>query len=143
MKTAVMNTPKRLLAALALAALASCSSARPYAALPIEGDAERVANVVVTDSDLRDRLRVGRAGVSRVEASGQLKVVVPIRNVSSKALQLRVQTSFLDQERRPIGDETNHQVEVLSPGATVNFSVMSATRQARDWTMRLLPNTRS
>jgi len=97
----------------------------------------------VTDRDLRERVRVGRAGVTRVEGSGQLKVVVPIRNVWEETLQLRVQTSFLDAERRPLGDDTNQQVEILSPGATRNFVVTSTTSDARDWTMRLLPNSRS
>ena len=138
-----MNISNKSLLSVACALLAACSGARPYAALPIEDDAELVANVVVTDRDLRERVRVGRAGVTRVEGSGQLKVVVPIRNVWEETLQLRVQTSFLDAERRPLGDDTNQQVEVLSPGATRNFVVTSSTSDARDWTMRLLPNSRS
>ena len=138
-----MNPCKNhLLPLLALFGLAACSGARPYAALPIEGDPELVSNVVVRDPDLYDAIRVGRAGVERVAGSNQLKVAVPIRNISDGTVQVRVQTSFLDLAKQPIGDETNQQVQILSPGATVTHTAMSATAAARDWTMRIFPNSR-
>ena len=120
--------------------LTACGGVRPYAALAIEADAEQVSNVVVTDADLYDVIRVGRAGVERVAASDQLKVMVPIRNISGRTLQIRVQTSFLNLQKQPIGDDTNQQVQILSPGMTVTHTVMSGTTAARDWTMRIIPN---
>ncbi|MEC7725985.1 MAG: hypothetical protein VYD05_10760 [Planctomycetota bacterium] len=138
-----MNSRKNhLMSLLALSGLAACSGAPPYAALPIEDDPELVSNVVVSDPDLYDAIRVGRAGVERVAGSNQLKVAVPIRNISDGTVQVRVQTSFLDLAKQPIGDETNQQVQILSPGATVTHTAMSATAAARDWTMRIFPNSR-
>ena len=55
-----------------MVALAACGGARPYAALPIEDDAELVSNVVISDPDLYDAIRVGRSGVERVPGSDQL-----------------------------------------------------------------------
>ena len=66
--------------------------------------------------------------------------MVPIRNISSRTLQIRVQTSFLNLQKQPIGDDTNQQVQILSPGMTVTHTVMSGTTAARDWTMRIIPN---
>lgn len=136
-----MTSSPRIVCLLALLACSACS-ARPYAALPIQGDAEEVANVVVSSGDLYRAIRVGRAGVERIASSDQLKVMVPIRNISGSTLQVRVQTSFLDLERQPIGDETNQQVQILSPGATVTHTAISSTKAARDWTMRIFPNSR-
>ena len=135
-----MNCPLKLLSLTALTVFAACGGTRPYAARPIEDDAEMVSNVVITDPDLHDALRVGRAGVERVESSDQLKVMVPIRNISDGTLQIRVQTSFLDLQRQPIGDDTNQQVQILSPGMTVTHTALSVKPEARDWTMRIIPN---
>ena len=120
--------------------LASCKSVAPYAALPIDNDAEQEVYVVVTSAKLRRGLRVGRAGVRRIEGSNQLKVIVPIRNISKSHLQVRIQVSFLDLEKGPIGDDTNAQVAILGPGKTHNHSVTSSTSEARDWIMRIVPN---
>ena len=137
-----MNPFSKLICLSGLLAFASCGGARPYAALSIEDDAEMVSNVVVSNGGLYDAIRVGRAGVQRIPTSDQLKVMVPIRNISNSTLQVRVQTSFLDLERQPIGDETNQQVQILSPGATVTHTAISSTTAARDWTMRIFPNSR-
>lgn len=120
--------------------LAACGSTAPYAAIPIENDVEAITNVVVSDSDLRDVIRVGRAGVERVKETDQLKVMVPIRNIGESRVQIRVQVSFLDLQKQPIGDDTNQQVQIISPGMTVNHSVTSTKSQARDWVMRIVPN---
>lgn len=120
--------------------LASCSSVAPYAALPIEDDAEQVSNVVVTAAQLRRGLRVGRPGVRRIEGSNQLKVIVPIRNISKKQLQVLIQVDFLDLEKAPIGDTTNYQVQIIGPGETINHSATSTKSEARDWVMRIIPN---
>lgn len=139
----VMKSPRNhMLCFAALFALAACGGARPYAALPIEDDAELVSNVVISDPDLYDAIRVGRSGVERVPGSDQLKVMVPLRNISDGTVQVRVHTSFLDLAKQPIGDETNQQVQILSPGMTITHTAMSATAAARDWTMRVLPNSR-
>ncbi len=48
-----------------------------------------------------------------------------------------MQTGFLDGRKVPIGYETNQQVKVISPGATVLCEVISKKDTAQDWTMRL------
>jgi len=137
-----MNAPLKLASLSALTLFAACGSHKPYAALPIENDAEMVSNVVITNADLYDAIRVGKAGVERVEASNQLKVMVPIRNISDYEQQIRVQVSFLNLQKQPIGDDTNEQVKVLSPGMTYTHVAMSSKTEARDWTMRIIPNSR-
>ena len=134
---------KKLLSLTCLATilcLSACSSTAPYAALSYENDAEATSNVVVTNSDLRAIIRVGRAGVQRIEGTNQLKVIVPIRNISDREQQVRVQVSFLNLEKLPIGDDTNAQVQIIGPGATISHSVTSTMPEARDWVMRIVPN---
>ena len=126
----------------ALVFLSSCETYAPYAARPIENDAELVSNVVITDAELNEMIRIGVASVRRVETTNQLKVIVPIRNIGFETLQVRVQVSFLDLQRRPTGDDTNAQVVIIAPGMTDNFSVTSRGREAMDWTMRIMPNSR-
>lgn len=134
-----MSTRRTLSPVLALVALAACASP-PYAALSIEADAELESNVVVADGELRDVVRVGRFGVERVAGTNQLKVVVPLRNVDDETIQVLVQTSFLDGQKRPIGDDTNQQVKILGPGMTTMVVVTSKLDTAQDWTMRLAWN---
>lgn len=117
--------------------LAACGSAPPYVARPIEDDAELVSNVVVTDGELNDVVRVGNAGVERVDGTNQLRVVVPIRNIDDEPIQILVQTSFLNLQKQPIGDDTNQQVKIVPPGSTVAHTAISKTADARDWTMRI------
>ena len=99
-----------------------------------------MTNVVVTNADLREIIRVGRAGVQRIEGTNQLKVIVPIRNISEREQQVRIQVSFLNLEKQPIGDDTNAQVQIIGPGATISHSVTSKLAEARDWVMRIVPN---
>ncbi len=134
-----MPTRRNLSPVLALVALAACA-APPYAALSIEADAELESNVVVADAELRDVVRVGRFGVERVAGTNQLKVVVPVRNIDDEPIQVLVQTSFLDGQKRPIGDDTNQQVKILGPGMTTMVVVTSKMETAQDWTMRLAWN---
>lgn len=112
----------------------------PYPGQAIEDDAEQATNVVVSSTRLHRDLRFGRASVKRVEGTNQLKVIVPIRNVGDDGLQVRVQVSFTDLEKLPIGDETNFQVALIGAGETYSHSVTSATSQARDWILRVVPN---
>ncbi len=134
-----MTTRRNLPPLLALAALAACASP-PYAALSIEADAELESNVVVADAELHDVVRVGRFGVERVPGTNQLKVVVPVRNIDDEQIQVLVQTSFLDGQKRPLGDDTNQQVKILGPGMTATIVVISKLESAQDWTMRLAWN---
>ena len=126
----------RFLSVLPFALLAACASP-PYAALSVEDDAELESNVVVADGALYDVVRVGRVGVERVAGSNQLKVVVPVRNIDDEPIQVLVQTSFLDGQKRPIGDDTNQQVKILGPGMTATVVVLSKLEAAQDWTMRI------
>lgn len=116
---------------------AGCAGAPPYAALPIEDDAEAISNVVVADRALRDVIRTGRHGVERVPGTNQLKVMVPLRNISDRTIQVLVQVSFLDGRKNPIGDDTNQQVKLIGPGSTLPVIVISKQDLAQDWTMRV------
>jgi hypothetical protein len=62
---------------------------------------------------------------------------VPLRNIDDEPIQVLVQTSFLDGQKRPIGDDTNQQVKILGPGTTATVVVLSKQEAAQDWTMRL------
>jgi hypothetical protein len=126
-----------LLSASLLALLLAGCSAPPYAALPIEDDAELTSNVVVADDDLYDVVRVGRPKVERVPGTDQLKVVVPVRNIDDERIQVLLQISFLDNDRAPIGDDTNKRVQLIGPGATENFMAISKRADAKDWVLRI------
>ncbi len=125
------------LAAISLPFVACGSAPPPYAALAIEDDAEMTSNVVVTDQALHDVVRVGRARVERVPGTNQLSVTVPIRNLDDRQIQILAQMSFLDRERAPIGDDTNRQVQLVSPGDTITFKAVSKGDAADDWLLRL------
>jgi hypothetical protein len=127
----------RSLALFSFALAAACSGAPPYAALPIENDAELTSNVVVADDELYDVIRVGRAGVSRVPGTNQLKVVVPIRNIDDESVQILAQVSFLDAQRNPVLDETNQQVVLIGPGSTITHVALSKHAEAADWVLRI------
>jgi hypothetical protein len=122
---------------LLLFALAACSSGPPYVVQSFEEDPEERFNVVVTDAELYDVVRVGRAAADRVPGSNQMKVMVPIRNIDDEPIEIMVQVSFLDSGRAPIGDDTNRQYKMLAPGATVPLVFVSKQETARDWTMRI------
>jgi hypothetical protein len=126
-----------LLSASLLALLLAGCSAPPYAALPIEDDAELTSNVVVADDDLYDVVRVGRPKVERVPGTDQLKVVVPVRNIDDERIQVLLQISFLDNDRAPIGDDTNKRVQLIGPGATENFMAISKRADTKDWVLRI------
>lgn len=129
--------PRLPFSGLLLFAFAACSSAPPYAAQPIEDDAEMTSNVVVADDELWDVVRIGRHGVERVPGTNQLKVMVPIRNIDDEPIQILVQVSFLDGKKMPIGDDTNQQVKLIGPGSTMPVTIISKLDTAQDWTMRL------
>ncbi len=118
-------------------ALGACSGAPPYAAKAIEDDAEATSNVVVTDGNLHDVIRVGQAFVERVEGTNQLRVTVPIRNIDDKTIQILAQMSFQNGRKQPIGDDTNRQIKILAPGDTITYVAISKQAEAADWTLRL------
>ncbi len=119
----------------ALALLAACSI-RPYAAYAIENDAELISNVVVADGSLQSVVRAGKALVARTP-QGQLRVVVPVRNIDDEPIQVLAQMSFQDDQHQPIGDTTNRQVAIIPAGSTVDTVWISRSQQAADWTLRL------
>ena len=135
-----MKSLLQLLSLMVLLILPACGSGAPYAAIPIDSEREMVTNVFVTNAQLRRTVRVGRPGVQRVPGANQLKVTVPIRNASRNPLQVRVQVSFLNLQGQPIGDDTNEQAKVISPGMTLNYTVTSISSDARDWKMSIGPN---
>jgi hypothetical protein len=126
--------------ALLVLLFAACGSAPPYAALPIEDDAEQLSNVTIADKELLDVVRVGQAGVDRVPGTNQLRVMVPIRNIDDEPIHILAQMSFRDGRRMPIGDETNQQVKLIGPGATLPLVVISKSDAAQDWVLNLTWN---
>lgn len=125
-------------AAFATLLFAACSSAPPYAALSIDEDAEAESNVTVTDSELLDVIRVGKNPlVERVPGSNQLKIAVTLRNIDDEPIQILAQTSFLNAQKQPLGDDTNKQVKLLAPGETITHVAISKSSDARDWQLRL------
>lgn len=131
------RTSSSLLFAATMGLVAACGSAPPYAALPIEDDAELTSNVVIADAELLDIVRIGRAAVDRVPGTNQMKVTVPIRNVDDEPIQVLVQVSFLDGRKTPLGDDTNRQVKLIAAGSTITYSATSKVDMAQDWTMRI------
>jgi len=119
--------------------LAACS-APPYAARAIENDAEQTSSVVVTDGALHAILRVGTPLLERVPATNQLRVTVPVRNISDDEIQIRAQTSFLDAQRAPTGDDTPRALHFLSPGQTIYVMALSLKDGADQFVMRLSYN---
>lgn len=118
-----------------LCLLAGCA-ARPYPAYAIENDAEMISNVVVSDGSLQSVVRVGKALVERTKG-GELRVVVPVRNIDDEPIQLLAQISFQDAQRQPIGDTTNRQVAIIPPGGTVDMEWISRSQLAADYVLRL------
>lgn len=121
----------------AMLLFAACSSSPPYAALAIEDDAEMTSNVVIADAKLYDIVRVGSPFVERVVGSNQLRVSVPIRNIDDEPIQILAQTSFLNDRKQPIGDDTNKQVKLLAPGDTITHVAISKQAEAKDWVLRI------
>jgi hypothetical protein len=117
---------------------AACS-APPYPAYSIEDDAEANAAVVVDSASLQDVIRVGKPHLTRA-ADNTLHVVVPIRNVDDNQIQILAQISFRNKQKEPIEDESNKQVMLLSPGATVDFVSTSRSSAADDFVLRLFWN---
>lgn len=122
---------------LLLLALSACASGPPYPARMIGHDAERNSNVVVADAALWNTVCVDVASVERVPGSNQLKVMVPVRNLSDEQIEVLVQVSFLDGRRMPTADDTNPQLQVFAPGETKPITMMSKFDTAQDWTMRI------
>ncbi|MBM4059966.1 MAG: hypothetical protein FJ265_02570 [Planctomycetes bacterium] len=121
---------------LPLLLLSACASP-PYPAYAIEDDAEQIASVVVADGALQDVVRVGRARVDRKAADGQLRVVVPVRNIDDEQIQILAQMSFRDAQQAPLGDTTNRQVITVPAGTTLDLEFVSRSREAVDYVLRL------
>ncbi len=126
---------RSLAIAVCAAWFASCSTA-PYPAYAIEDDAEQVASVVVADTALQNVIRVGRAQVSRLQ-TGELKVIVPVRNVDDEQIQVLAQISFRDEQRLSVGDTSNRQVKLIPPGDTIELMWTSLSKDAADYVVRL------
>lgn len=116
---------------------AACSSAPAFTARSMKAGAPDVQNVEITAGTLRDMLLVGEPVVKRVKGTNQLEVSVPILNTHYEQIQILVQVAFLDHSLQPLGDETNKQVRLVSPGETITHSAMSRKAEAQDWVMRI------
>ncbi|MFM1871795.1 MAG: hypothetical protein RL398_1217 [Planctomycetota bacterium] len=127
---------KTQLCVLALATLFAACSTAPYPAYAIEDDAELVASVVVADASLQNVVRVGRAQVARLR-TGELQVIVPIRNIDDEQIQVLAQISFRDEQHRPVGDTSNRQVAILPAGSTQDLQWTSTSLDASDYVVRL------
>lgn len=131
-----MMMSRKCLLSLPFAVVAACA-ARPYPAYSIEDDAEAISNVVIADSSLQSVVRVGKALVERLPKDGLLRVVVPVRNIDDEQIQVLAQISFLDSDRRPVGDTSNRQVQIIGSGSTVDIEWVSRGREASDYVLRL------
>lgn len=120
--------------------LGGCAADRPYAAYPIEEDAERDAHVVVTDGELLDYVRVGQPLVERLPSNNRLRVVIPLRNIHDYPIQFMAQMEFRDAMQRPIVDATNRRVMTIPSGMTMNYETVSKSDRAADYVLRLGPN---
>lgn len=127
---------KKFSACIPVLLLAACASP-PYAAYAIENDAELIASVVVGDSSLQGIVRVGRARVDRKPSDGELRVVIPVRNIDDESIQVLAQISFRDAQQMPVGDTTNRQVVIIPAGSTVDLEWVSRSREAVDYVLRL------
>nr|MBP8302039.1 hypothetical protein [Planctomycetota bacterium] len=116
---------------------AACSSSAPYAAYAIEDDAERIAGAWVSDSSLQSVVRVGPARVDRQPAGGELRVVIPVRNIDDESIQVLAQISFRDAQRMPVGDTTNRQIVIIPAGSTVDLEWISRSRETVDYELQL------
>lgn len=114
---------------------AACAYA-PYPAYSIGQDQEHVASVVVEDAMLQSVIRVGVPDVQRL-ATGELQVMVPVRNVDDEQIQVLAQVSFRDELHRAVGDDSNRQLAVLGVGATKELRWTSRNREASDFVVRL------
>jgi len=120
-----------------LVALAACSTGAPYVALPIRAGDPSISNVEVTESTLYEIVRIGTPTVTRIKGTNQLEVTVPILNIHHEQIQIHVQVTFLDHDLQPIGDETNKQTRLVSPGQTITHTAISRKAEAQDWVMRI------
>ncbi|HZN38410.1 MAG TPA: hypothetical protein VFD82_06380 [Planctomycetota bacterium] len=128
----------RTLLSAGLVALAACAStAPPYVALPIKASDPSISNVEVTEATLYEIVRVGTPIVKRIKGTNQLEVSVPILNIHYEQIQIHVQVIFLDHSLQPIGDETNKQTKLVSPGETIMHTAISRKAEAQDWVMRI------
>jgi hypothetical protein len=123
----------------ALLLLAACE-APPYAALEIDSDVEKGSQVTVSDPSLQNVVRVGHPLVERMNPDGQLRVIVPVRNIDQEEIQILAQFAFLNAQRQPLPDETNSQVKILRAGSTMNVEAISRGREAADFSLRLTWN---
>ena len=124
----------------ALLLLAACA-APPYSALRVDSDVEATSQVDVSDMSLQSVVRVvGHPLIERMNPDGQLRVIVPLRNIDNEEIQILAQVAFLDAQRQPLPDESNKRVMILGAGSTMNFEAISRGRDAADFTLRLTWN---
>ncbi len=95
------------------------------------------AVVEYADPDLSSVVELGVPAIERLEESNNLKVIVPIRNVTDEQVQLLVQVEFLDADQRPIEDTTPSRWMAIERGMTRNFTATSLKPNAMDYRMRL------
>lgn len=93
--------------------------------------------VEFSDPDLAYAVELGPAVAERLEASNNLKVIVPIKNITDEQVQLLVQMEFRDANDYPIGDNTPSRVMILERGASKDFSATSLNPVAMAYKMRL------
>lgn len=94
-------------------------------------------NVEYADPDLSGVVELGAPAIERLRESNNLKVIVPIRNVTDEQVQILVQMEFRDANQLPYGDVTPSRVMVIPRGMTKNFTATSLKPIAMDYRMRL------
>lgn len=119
-------------------ALAACSAPPPYPARAMaDPDQEKEHPVQILDEELVDAVVAGNPVLDRVQASNQLEVQVPLRNVSDEDLELSIDVEFLDAQDNPYGDRSTRQHLILASGDTRTVRFLSSRSRAAGFMMRV------
>ena len=134
------KTYRAYLAFLALAALplGACGAYGPNPGeglSPGEPDPDDQWQVQFND-DLAGELKILPVKVERT-ATGNIRVHVPIWNMTDEDLELLVQAEFRDHDGIPYGDETNRERVAVPRGSTKTWSKESLQSRAQKFTVKI------
>ncbi len=120
---------------------AGCSSTRhdqgPYLPQTVKTPAyENTERFVLLDPGAQYSVTCPAINERTLEA-GRLEVVAQIRNRENRRIEIQANCVFKDQNGFIIGDETPFQTVILTENATEQVRFVSATAQARKYTIRV------
>lgn len=121
--------PAILCAAVCLTACESCPEPEPASPTKaISGQRDQW----FVDGALRRKIAFGEFEAARDDA-GRMRVSLPIRNLTSEALNLQVQIVFIDARGVPTHDETPRRYLFVPGGETRQFEALSRTPSSCDF----------